>query len=165
MPCVPITGPGKLLRCHLNTCPLPPLCGTLACAGPWRAGLLLPQSIYPDPSVQFSRSVVSNSLRPHGLQHARPPCPSPTPGAHSNSCPSSRWCHPTVSSSVVSSRLPTSLHLSLTLLGTLTVESTAGRRDAMLAAGLQGAKCEQLLTPASKALLPGHCSCTHPTNV
>ena len=51
--------------------------------------------------VQFSCSVVSNSLRPHGLQHARLPCPSPTPGACSNSCPSSRWCHPTISSSVV----------------------------------------------------------------
>ena len=49
---------------------------------------------------QFSRSVVSNSLRPHGLQHARPPYPSPTPGAYSNSCPLSRWCHPTISSSV-----------------------------------------------------------------
>ena len=45
-------------------------------------------------SVQFSRSVVSDSLRPHGLQHARPPCPSPTPGAYSNSCPSSWWWHP-----------------------------------------------------------------------
>ena len=53
-------------------------------------------------SVQFSRSVVSNSLWPHGLQHARLPCPSPTPGACSNSCPSSQWCHPTISSSVVS---------------------------------------------------------------
>ena len=52
-------------------------------------------------SFQFSRSVVSDSLRPHGLQHARPPCPSPTPGACSNSCPLSRWCHPTNSSSVV----------------------------------------------------------------
>ena len=49
---------------------------------------------------QFSRSVMSNSLQPHGLQHARLPCPSPTPGACSNSCPSSRWCHPTISSSV-----------------------------------------------------------------
>ena len=57
--------------------------------------------------VQFSRSVVSNSLQPHGLQHSRPPCPSPTPGACSNSCPSSRWCHPTISSSVV----PFSSHL------------------------------------------------------
>ena len=52
-------------------------------------------------SVQFSRSVVSDSLRPHGLQHARPPCPSPTPGVHQNSCPLSRWCHPTISSSVI----------------------------------------------------------------
>ena len=59
------------------------------------------------PSVQFSCSVMSDSLRPYGLRHARPPCPSPTPGACSNSCPLSRWCHPTVSFSVVpfSSRL------------------------------------------------------------
>ena len=52
-------------------------------------------------SVQFSRSVMSDSLWPHGLQHARPPCPSPTPGACSNSCPLSRWCLPTISSSIV----------------------------------------------------------------
>ena len=52
-------------------------------------------------SVQFSCSVVSDSLRPHESQHARPPCPSPTPGAYSNSCPSSRWCHPAISSSVI----------------------------------------------------------------
>ena len=52
-------------------------------------------------SVQFSHSVVSDSLRPHELHHARPPCPSPTPGVHSNSHPSSRWCHPAISSSVV----------------------------------------------------------------
>ena len=51
--------------------------------------------------VQFSHSVVSDSLWPHGLQHSRLPCPSPTPRAHSNSCPSSRWCHPTISSSVI----------------------------------------------------------------
>ena len=50
---------------------------------------------------QFSRSVVSDSLRPHESQHARPPCPSPTPGVHSNSCPSSRRCHPAISSSAV----------------------------------------------------------------
>ena len=49
-------------------------------------------------SVQFSCSVVSDSLRAHGLQHARPPCPLPTPGACSNSCPLSQWCHPTISS-------------------------------------------------------------------
>ena len=52
-------------------------------------------------SVQFSRSVVSDSLWPHESQHARPSCPSPTPGVHSDSCPSSQWCHPTISSSVV----------------------------------------------------------------
>ena len=52
-------------------------------------------------SVQFSRSVVSNSLQPHESQHTRPPCPSPAPGVYSNSCPSSRWCHPAISSSVV----------------------------------------------------------------
>ena len=51
-------------------------------------------------SVQFSRSVVSDSLRTHESQHARPPCPSLTPGAYSNSCPSTRWCHPAISSSV-----------------------------------------------------------------
>ena len=58
-------------------------------------------------SFQFSRSVVSNSLWPHGLQHARPPCPSPTPRVYSNSCSLSRWCHPTISSSVI----PFSSHL------------------------------------------------------
>ena len=52
-------------------------------------------------SVQFSHSIVSNCLWPHGLQHARPPWPSPTPGTYSNSCPETRWCHPTISSSVI----------------------------------------------------------------
>jgi len=52
-------------------------------------------------SVQFSPSVVSDSLWPHGLQHPRPTCSSPTPGIYSNSCPLSRWCHPTISSSVI----------------------------------------------------------------
>ena len=52
-------------------------------------------------SVQFSHSDVSDSLWPHGPQHARPPCPSPTPGTCSNSCPSSQWCHTTILSSVV----------------------------------------------------------------
>ena len=52
-------------------------------------------------SVQFTRSVMSNSLQPHGQQHARLPCPSPTPGVYSNSCPLNQWCHPTISSSVV----------------------------------------------------------------
>ena len=52
-------------------------------------------------SVQFSRSVMSDSLWPHALQHARSPCPLPTPGVYSNSCPWSQWCHPTLSSSVI----------------------------------------------------------------
>ena len=52
-------------------------------------------------SIQFTHSVVSNFLRPHEAQHTRPPCPSPTPGVYSNSCPLSQWCHPTISSSVV----------------------------------------------------------------
>ena len=53
------------------------------------------------PSVQFSHSVVSNSLQPHGRQRAKLPCPSPTPGAYTNSCPLSQWSHPTISSSVI----------------------------------------------------------------
>ena len=52
-------------------------------------------------AVQFSCSVMSDSLWPHESQHVRPPCPSPTPGVHSDSCPSSWWCHPAISSSVV----------------------------------------------------------------
>ena len=64
-------------------------------------------------SVQFSHSVMSNSLRPHESQDARPPCPSQTPGVYSNSCPSNRWCHPAISSSVVpfSSCPPTALSI------------------------------------------------------
>ena len=65
-------------------------------------------------SVQFSRSVVSGSLWPYESQHARPPCPSPTPGVHSDSCPSSQWCHPAISFSVVSfSSYPQSLPASV----------------------------------------------------
>ena len=59
------------------------------------------ESVHTFSSVQFSCSVVSNSLRPHELQHARPPCPSPTPGVHPDSRPSSQWCGPAISSSVV----------------------------------------------------------------
>ena len=59
-------------------------------------------------TAQFSRSVVSDSLRPHEPQHSRPPCPSPTPEVYPNSCPSSQWCHPTISSSVVSFSRPQS---------------------------------------------------------
>ena len=68
--------------------------------------LLQPQKKFQKPcapfsSVQFIHSVMSNSLWPHESQHARPPCPSPTPGVHSNSCPLRWWCHPTISSSVI----------------------------------------------------------------
>ena len=58
-------------------------------------------SIYLWRLLLFTHSVMSNSLWPHGLQHARPPCPSPSPGACSNSCPLSQWCHPAISSSVI----------------------------------------------------------------
>ena len=74
-------------------------CPGLSCSmwalhcGMWDAGI-------PN-SVQFSHSVMSNSLQPHESLHARPPCPSPTPGVHSDSRPSSQWCHPAISSSVV----------------------------------------------------------------
>ena len=61
----------------------------------------LPFSVRSIHLVQFSRSVVTDSLWPHGLQHARPPCRSPTPRVYPNSCPLSRWCHPTISSSVI----------------------------------------------------------------
>ena len=64
-------------------------------------------------SIQFSCSVVSNSLWPHESQHARPPCPSPTPGVYPNSCALNRWCHPTISSSVIPfSSCPQSLQTS-----------------------------------------------------
>ena len=64
-------------------------------------------------SVQFSRSVVFDYLRPHESQHTRPPCPSPSPGVHSDSCPSSPWCHPAISSSVIPfSSCPQSLQAS-----------------------------------------------------
>ena len=70
--------------------------------GFWRLGYVLTEmSLGSHSSVQSSHSVVFDSLQSHGLQHARLPCPSPTPRAYSNSCPSCRWCHPTISSSVV----------------------------------------------------------------
>ena len=64
-------------------------------------GIYKPKLLVQFSSVQFSRSVVSDSLWPHELQHARPPCPSPTPGVHSDSSLSSQWCHTAISSSVV----------------------------------------------------------------
>ena len=75
-------------------------------------------------SIQFSHSVVSDSLRPHGLQHARRPCPSPIPKGYSNSCPLSQWCHPTISSSVVHTNTntrKTSISALLTMSKPLTV--------------------------------------------
>ena len=62
---------------------------------------ILSKLVYQFSSVHFSGSVVYDYLRPHELQHTRPPCPSPTPGVHSNSRPSSPWCHPAISSSVI----------------------------------------------------------------
>ena len=75
------------------------LCEPMDCT--WRHNSLPVHHISLWNSVQFSHSVVCNSLWPHGLQKARPSCPSPTPGAYSNSCPSGWGCHPTISSSVV----------------------------------------------------------------
>ena len=66
----------------------------------WQMGIETNIHIYMK-SVQFSCSVMSDSLRPHEPQHTRPPCPSPTPGVHPDSYPLSRWCHPTISSSVI----------------------------------------------------------------
>ena len=76
-------------------------------------------------SVQFSRSVMSDSLRPQESLHARPPCPSTTPGVYSNPCPSSRWCHPAISSSVVPF---SSCPQSLTASGSYSNESTLPMR-------------------------------------
>ena len=77
--------------------------GIILRVGKCLLGLIFTQINFPFiwGTVQYSRSVVSKSLRTHGLQHARPPCPSPTSGVYSNSCPSSWWCHPTISSSIV----------------------------------------------------------------
>ena len=73
----------------------------ISCIGQTSSLLLSYQGSPETCSVQFSHSIMSDCLRPHGLQHARLPCPSPTLGACSNSCPLSQWCHPTISSSVV----------------------------------------------------------------
>ena len=82
-----------LLKCHLLNC--------VSHATLFYIVVPVNSFIHSFSSVQFSSSVVSNSLRPHESQHTRPPCPSPTPGVHSDSCPSSWWCHPAISSSVV----------------------------------------------------------------
>ena len=91
---VDVTGDGSKVRC----------CKEQYCVGTWNVRSMNQGKFT---SVQFSHSVMSDSLRPHGVKHARPPCLSPTPGAYSNSCPLSRWCHPTISSSVI----PFSSHL------------------------------------------------------
>ena len=76
----------------------------LSCLFPSFCNALFPDReiiLFTEASFQFRRSVMSDSLQPHRLQHIRLPCPSPIPGACSNSCPSSQWCHPTISSSVI----------------------------------------------------------------
>ena len=88
---LPCPTPGNL--------PDPRIEPSLLCLLHWQVGslILAPSWV----SVQFSHSVVSDSLWPHELEHARPPCPSQTPGVHPNSCPLSRWCHPAISPSVI----------------------------------------------------------------
>ena len=79
----------------------PVLAGRFFAAEPTVINILAVLIIKDINSLQFSHSVVSDSLQPHGLQHARSPCPSPIPRVYSDSCPLSRWCHPTISSSVI----------------------------------------------------------------
>ena len=88
----PSPSPTESKDCSIRLC--------LFCCLTYRVITIFLNSIYMH-SVQFSRSVVSGSLRPHKLQHTRPPCPSPTPRVHSNSHPSCRWCDPAISFSVV----------------------------------------------------------------
>ena len=90
---LPFPSPGDL--------PNPGIKPTSAALAGWFFTTELPWQPTTRNSVQFSCSVVSDSLRYHESQHTRPPCPSSAPGVHSNPCPSSRWCHPTISSSVV----------------------------------------------------------------
>ena len=89
MPSLDVTGDGSKVRC----------CKEQYYIGTWNVRAIFSSVQFI--SVQFSRSVMSDSLRPHESQHARPPCPSPSPGVHSNSRPSSPWCHPAFSSSIV----------------------------------------------------------------
>ena len=92
-------------RCNLFASPAFRHLNRPAAITAWQGPVLLLLILLPinehGSSVQFRYSVVSDFLRPHGLQHARSPCPSTTPVAYSNSCPLSWWCHPTISSSVV----------------------------------------------------------------
>ena len=80
----------------------------LSCINIWRRKFKY-WLVWGQHSVQFSRSIMSDSLWRHELQHARPPCPSTIPGVHSNSCPSSQWCHPAISSCVFPFSCPQSL--------------------------------------------------------
>ena len=84
---------GKVISYHVNV-----MCHFMA---PWNMDWVKSFIVLQFSSVQFSCSVLSDSLRPHESQHTRPPCPSPTPGVHSDSRPSSQWCHPAISPSVV----------------------------------------------------------------
>ena len=133
------------------------------------------------PSVQFSHSVVSDSLRPHELQHARPPCPSPTPGVHSDSRPLSRWCHPAISSSVIlfsscPQSLPASEPFPMSHLFTWGSQSTGAsalyhsfqrnRRADLLQNGLVGSPCsprdsQQSPTPQFKSINSSALSLLH----
>ena len=95
MPCLPV---------HTNSRNLPKLMSIESVMHPTISFSVIPFSSCPQSftaSVQFTHSVVSDSLWPHEPQHARPPCPSPTPGVYSNSCPLTRWCHLTISSSII----------------------------------------------------------------
>ena len=112
---LPLLTPFPILNQFIFPCPvLTVACWSAASRSAWNPNFshlivfkivsisgLFHLEVFPLSSVQFSHSVVSDSLRPCELQHARPPCPSPTPGVHPNSCASSRWCHPDISSSVV----------------------------------------------------------------
>ena len=114
-------------------------------------------------SVQFSRSVVPDSLRPHELQHARPPCPSPTPGVYSNSYASSRWCHPAISSSVVPfsscpQSLPASESFPMSQLFTWGGQSIGVSASAsVLPENTQGHHQTLLLSPVTSTT--GYCFC------
>ena len=126
------------------------------------------QGIFP---VQFSLSVMSDSLWPHGLQHAEPPCPSPTPGVYSNSCSLSQWCHPTISSSVI----PFSCLQSLPASGSFQMSQffASGGQSQFFASGLTGAggstsktacshSCEQEASFTHHGVLPREwLQCSH----
>ena len=100
--------PHGLQHTRLPCPPTPEACSN-SCPLSWWWHTIISSSVIPfsshlqsfPASVQFSHSVMADSLRPRELQHTSPPCPSPTPGVHPNPCPLSRWCHPTISSSIV----------------------------------------------------------------